>query len=168
LKAHERDPAVLPETWATGFREPWRFSFDPKTGKLWVGDVGQDRWESVCLVRAGENHGWNVYEAYEPFSNEYRREGEKFTFPLYAYPHSFGVCVTGKAPSFDGVYIFGDYETRRIWGLKEEAGKLIAVREIGEAPQHIASFGVDENGDIYVVGYEGMIYRMDLSGSKFE
>ncbi len=52
LKAHERDPAILPEMWALGLREPWRFSFDPKTGNLWVGDVGQDRWEQVCLVRA--------------------------------------------------------------------------------------------------------------------
>jgi len=175
LKAHERDPAILPEMWACGLREPWRFSFDPKTGKLWVGDVGQDRWEEVCLVRAGENHGWNVYEGYEAFSNEYRREGEKFTFPLYAYPHSFGVCVTGgyvyrgaKAPSFEGIYIFGDYETRRVWGLKEEGGKSIAVREIGEVPQHVASFGLDDQGEIYAVGYEGMIYRIDLSQSKFE
>ena len=175
LKAHERDPAVLPEMWATGLREPWRFSFDSKTGDLWVGDVGQDRWEAVCLVRAGENHGWNVYESYEPFSNEYRRAGEKFTFPLYAYPHSFGVCVTGgyvyrgsRAPSFEGIYIFGDYETRRVWGLKQEAGKLVAVHELGEAPQHIASFGVDENGEIYLVGYEGAIFHVDLSQSKFE
>jgi glucose/arabinose dehydrogenase len=161
--------------WATGLREPWRFSFDSKTGDLWVGDVGQDRWEAVCLVRSGENHGWNVYESYEPFSNEYRRAGEKFTFPLYAYPHSFGVCVTGgyvyrgsQAPSFEGIYIFGDYETRRVWGLKEEAGKLVSVHELGEAPQHIASFGVDENGEIYVVGYEGAIFRVDLSQSRFE
>jgi glucose/arabinose dehydrogenase len=175
LKEHERDPAFVPEIWATGFREPWRFSFDSKTGALWVGDVGQDRWEEVCVVQAGENHGWNVYEGYEPFSNEYRREGEKFTFPLYAYPHSFGVCVTGgyvyrgkQSPSFEGVYIFGDYETRRVWGLKEHNGQVQSVRELGEAPQHISSFGVDENGEIYVVGYEGAIFHADLSQSKFE
>ena len=175
LKAHEIDSAILPEIWATGLREPWRFSFDPKTGNLWVGDVGQDRWEEVCLVRAGENHGWNVYEGYEAFSNEYQRPGEKFTFPLYAYPHSFGVSVTGgfvyrgsRAPSFDGIYVFGDYETRRVWGLKEEAGELKAVRDLGEAPQHIASFGLDDSGEIYVVGYEGTIYHVDLSQSKFE
>jgi len=175
LVAHERDPAILPETWAIGLREPWRFSFDSKTGDLWVGDVGQDRFEEVCLVRAGENHGWNVYEGFEPFSDEYRREGEVFTFPIYAYPHSFGVSVTGgyvyrgrRAPSFDGVYIFGDYETRRIWGLRMEAGKLEVVRELGESPQHIASFGLGDDGEIYVVGYEGEIYELDLSQSKFE
>jgi glucose/arabinose dehydrogenase len=175
LMAHKRDAAILPETWAIGFREPWRFSFDPKTGDLWVGDVGQDHFEEVCRVRPGENHGWNVYEGYEPFSDEYRREGETFTFPLFAYPHSYGVSVTGgyvyrgsRAPSFEGVYIFGDYETRKVWGLKEEGGRSMTVRELGELTEHIASFGVDENGEIYVVGYEGTIFRADLSQSKFE
>ncbi len=175
LKEHERDPAFLTEIWASGLREPWRFSFDSKTGALWVGDVGQDRWEEVCIVQAGENHGWNVYEGYEPFSNEYRREAEKFTFPLYAYPHSFGVCVTGgyvyrgkQSPSYDGVYIFGDYETRRVWGLQEHNGQVQSVRELGEAPQHISSFGTDDHGEIYVVGYEGAIFHADLSQSKFE
>jgi glucose/arabinose dehydrogenase len=174
LAAHKRDPAILPETWAIGLREPWRFSFDAKTGELWVGDVGQDKFEEVCRVRAGENHGWNVYEGYEPFSDEYRRAGEKFSFPVFAYPHSLGVSVTGgyvyrgkRAPSFEGAYIFGDYETRRVWGLKEENGRL-AVRELGESPEHLASFGVDENGEIYVVGYEGTIYALDFSESAFQ
>lgn len=175
LAAHKSDPAILPETWAIGLREPWRFSFDAKTGDLWVGDVGQDKFEEVCRIRAGENHGWNVYEGYEPFSDEYRREGAKFSFPVFAYPHSFGVSVTGgyvyrgkRAPSFEGVYIFGDYETRRVWGLKAENGRLATVRELGASPEHLASFGVDENGEIYVVGYEGTIYQLDSSESTFE
>ncbi len=175
LKGHQRDPAILPETWAIGLREPWRFSFDAKTGNLWVGDVGQDKFEEVCLLRAGENHGWNVYEGFEPFSDEYRRAGEKLSFPLFAYPHSFGVSVTGgyvyrgsRAGSFEGVYIFGDYDTRRVWGLKEKDGRLAVVREIGEAPEHIASFGLDETGEVYLVGYEGTIFHVDLSKSKFE
>jgi glucose/arabinose dehydrogenase len=175
LQARKQDPSILPETWAIGLREPWRFSFDPKNGDLWVGDVGQDNFEEVCRVRAGENHGWNVYEGYEPFSEEYRRVGEKFAFPLFAYPHSFGVSVTGgyvyhgrQAPSFEGVYIFGDYDTRRVWGLKEHDRRVLAVRELGEAPEHIASFGLDERGEIYVVGYEGTVFRVDLSQIKFE
>jgi putative heme-binding domain-containing protein len=174
-KEHESDSAHLPEIWASGFREPWRFSFDSKTGDLWVGDVGQDKWEEVCLVHASENHGWNVIEGYEPHSEKYRREGEKLTPPLYAYPHSFGVSVTGgyvyrgsKSPSFDGVYIFGDYETRRVWGLKATDGKVESVRELGESPLHISSFGVGDNGEIYVVGYEGSIFHLDLSHSTFE
>jgi putative heme-binding domain-containing protein len=175
LAARQLDPAILPEIWALGLREPWRYSFDMKTGNLWVGDVGQDKYEEVCLVRAGENHGWNVYEGYEYFSSEYHQAGSKFTPPLYAYPHSFGASVTGghvyrgkKSPSFDGIYIFGDYETRRVWGLKEDAGRVVAVRELGEMPQHPVSFGEDDRGELYVVGYEGTIYRLDLSQSKFE
>jgi glucose/arabinose dehydrogenase len=175
LAAHEADPTILPETWAIGLREPWRFSFDAATGDLWLGDVGQDAFEEVCLVRPGENHGWNVYEGFEPFSDEYRREGETFAFPLFVYPHSFGVSVTGgfvyrgeRSPTFEGVYIFGDYDTRRVWGLTQHGGRLTSVRELGECPEHIASFGYDETGELYVVGYEGTIFHLDLSRSRFE
>ncbi len=175
LEAHKDDPGVLPEIWALGLREPWRYSFDMKTGNLWVGDVGQDKFEQVVIVRKGENYGWNVYEGFAPFSDANRRPGEKYSFPIYSYPHSFGVSVTGgyvyrgsRAPSFDGIYIFGDYETRRVWGLKEEDGKFVAVRELGECPGHIVSFGVDDQGEIYVVAYEGLIYHVDLAGSVFE
>src|SRR4029078_2641011 len=69
-----RDDA-RPAIWAPGFREPWRFSFDSAAGDLWVGDVGQDRVEEVDIVRRGENYGWNVFEAFEAFSNKYRPEG---------------------------------------------------------------------------------------------
>jgi glucose/arabinose dehydrogenase len=115
------------EIWAWGFREPWRFSFDPKTGDLWVGDVGQDRYEEVDLVRRGENYGWNVYEGFEPFSNRYRQDGRVYVPPIFAYPRKFGVSVTGgfvyrakKFSSFEGVYVFGDYESRRLFGLRLE------------------------------------------------
>ena len=70
-----------PEIWAYGFREPWRFSFDPLTRDLWVGDVGQDRVEEVAIVRRGENHGWNVYEGFEPFSNRYRKDVASYSGP---------------------------------------------------------------------------------------
>ena len=98
-------------------------SIDPATGDFWVGDVGQNKFEEVCLVRRGDNHGWNVYEAFEPFSEEYRRADARYTTPIFAYPHRFGVSVTGghvyrghRSPSFVGAYIFGDYESRRVWG----------------------------------------------------
>ncbi|HEV8604475.1 MAG TPA: PQQ-dependent sugar dehydrogenase, partial [Tepidisphaeraceae bacterium] len=86
---------VRPEIWASGFREPWRFSFDPATGELWVGDVGQDLFEEVDIVRRGENYGWNVYEGFERFSNRYLREGERFVPPVFAYTRKYGVSVTG-------------------------------------------------------------------------
>lgn len=175
VDAHRKDSEVRPETWAIGFREPWRFSFDALTGDLWVGDVGQDDYEEVALVRSGENHGWNVYEAYWPFSDAYRREGAAYAFPIFAYRHGLGFSVTGghvyrgdPASSFYGVYIFGDYETRRIWGLRQKEGTLQSIRELGQAPEHIASFGVDERGEMYFVGYEGTVFHIDLSTATYE
>ncbi len=171
-----RDRAgARPEIWALGFREPWRFSFDALTGDLWVGDVGQDRVEEVGIVRRGGNHGWNVYEGFEPFSNLRRQEGAVYVAPVAAYKRKYGNSVTGgyvyrgdKASSFYGVYIFGDYTSRRIWGLTQRDGRLTAIRQIGLSPEGIASFATDERGRIYVVGYEGMVFELDFSTSAFE
>jgi putative heme-binding domain-containing protein len=164
-----------PEIWAYGFREPWRFSFDPVTRDLWVGDVGQDRVEEVATVRRGENHGWNVYEGFEPFSNRYRKDGAVYTPPVFAYRRKYGNSVTGgyvyrgdKRSSFYGVYVCGDYTSRRIFGLKQQNRVLQIIRQIGTAPQGIASFTEDEQGNLYVVGYEGMIYKLDFADAVFE
>ena len=165
-----------PETWAVGFREPWRFSFDRETGELWLGDVGQNRFEEVAIVRAGENHGWNVYEGLEPFSSRYRREGAVYVPPVVSLVRKHGVSVTGgyvyrgkRNSSFRGVYVFADFESRRIWGLTQSNRKLTEIREIGTSPSRIASFGEDENGELYLVGYDdGVIYQLDLPSSTFD
>ena len=164
-----------PEIWALGFREPWRFTFDSLTGDCWVGDVGQDRVEEVAIVRRGENHGWNVYEGFEPFSNRYRNDGSSYIAPVFAYRRKYGNSITGgyvyrgnKLSSFYGVYICGDFTSKRIWGLTHENRGLRTVRQIATSPQFIASFGTDEQGNIYVVGYEGMIYKMDFDEAEFD
>ena len=164
-----------PEIWAYGFRNPWRFSFDRLTGDLWLADVGQDREEEVAIVRRGENHGWNVYEGFEPFSNQYRKEGRTFTPPIFAYQRKYGISVTGgfvfrgdRQSSFYGVYVCGDYSSKRIFGLTQENGRLKAVRQIGALPQQLVSFGTDDAGNIYAVGYEGTIYRLDFSEARFD
>ena len=166
---------VRPEIWASGFRNPWRFTFDRVTGELWLADVGQDRVEEVDIVRRGENYGWNVYEAFEPFSNQYRKEGRNFTPPVFAYRRKYGNSVTGgcvyrgdKQSSFYGVYLCGDYTSKRIFGLTQENGVLKTARQIGTVPQGLVSFGADEAGNIYAVGYEGMIYQLDFTGSRFD
>jgi putative heme-binding domain-containing protein len=168
-------PNARPEIWAWGFREPWRFSFDPVTGDLWVGDVGQDRVEEVTIARRGENHGWNVYEGFEPFSNRYRKEGATYTPPVFAYRRKYGNSITGgyvyrgdKRSSFYGVYICGDYTSHRIFGLRQRDRTLQVVRQIGLSPQNIASFATDESGEIYLVGYEGMVYQLDFSTTDFD
>lgn len=166
---------IPPEIWASGFRNPWRFSFDPRTGDLWMADVGQDRVEEVALVRRGENHGWSVFEGFEPFSNQYRREGETYTPPVFAYGRKYGNSITGghvyrgdPASSFDGVYFCGDYTSKRLFGVKLENGALKAVHQVGILPQALVSFGRDHSGRLYAVGFEGMIYRLDLAGSHFD
>jgi putative heme-binding domain-containing protein len=166
---------VRPEIWAYGLRNPWRFSFDRVNGDLWLADVGQDRVEEVDIVRTGGNYGWNVYEGFEPFSNQYRKEGRTYTMPVFAYGRKYGASVTGgyvyrgdKNSSFYGVYVCGDYVSKRIFGLTQENGSLKMARLIGEVPQRLVSFGEDEAGNLYAVGYEGTIYRIDFTKARFE
>jgi len=161
---------ALPEIWAYGFREPWRFSFDSHNGDLWVGDVGQDTYEEVDLVHRGENYGWNVYEGFEPFSGRYRSAGGQYVPPVFAYSRRYGNSITGgyvyrgdpKSPSY-GVYVCADYTSKRIWGISQENRVAKVIRQIALAPERVASFGRDEAGNLYVVGYEGMVYRIDFS-----
>jgi glucose/arabinose dehydrogenase len=168
-------PGARPEIWAYGFREPWRFSFDPLNGDLWVGDVGQDRIEEVDLVRRGENYGWNVYEGFDPFSARRRRNGERYVPPVFAYARRLGNSVTGgyvyrgdKRSPYYGVYVCADYTSKRIWGLTQRDRAMESIRQIAACPQSVASFGTDEAGNLYVVGYEGTIYRMDFDGASFD
>jgi putative heme-binding domain-containing protein len=168
-------PEARPEIWAYGLRNPWRFSFDRVTGDLWLADVGQDRVEEVALIRRGENHGWNVFEGFEPFSNQYRVAGRTFTPPVFAYRRKYGNSITGgyvyrgdPKSSFYGVYVCGDFTSKRIFGVTLENGVLKTARQLGTVPQHLVSFGTDEAGNLYAVGYGGMIYRLDFSGSRFD
>ncbi|HSZ58850.1 MAG TPA: PQQ-dependent sugar dehydrogenase [Tepidisphaeraceae bacterium] len=166
---------ALPTIWSYGLREPWRISFDPVTGDLWAGDVGQDLYEEVDIIRRGENYGWNVYEGFERFSNKYRREGEHFVPPVFAYTRKYGQSVTGgfvyrgdRNSSFFGVYLFGDWQKNRLFALTQKDRVLDKVRQIGICPQQVVSFGRDNAGELYVVGYQGMIYKIELSATRFE
>jgi hypothetical protein len=131
--------------------------------------------EEAAIVRRGENHGWNVYEGFEPFSNQYRKPNATYVPPVFAYRRKYGNSITGgyvyrgdKGPSFYGVYICGDYTSHRIWGIAQENRVLKSVRQIAMSPQNIASFAQDEAGEIYLVGYEGMIYKLDFSNARFD
>jgi putative heme-binding domain-containing protein len=168
-------PGFRPEIWAYGLREPWRFSFDPVTKDFWVGDVGQDLYEEIDIVRKGENYGWNVMEAFERYSNKYRRDGETYTPPVFAWTRKYGQSSTGgfvyranPKSSFYGVYIFGDYQKKRIFALTQKDRVLDQVRLLATAPQSVVSFGQDAQGQIYFVGYEGNIYKLELDSARFE
>jgi len=149
-------------------------SANSANGDFYVGDVGHDKSEEVCIVQRGENHGWNVIEAFEPFSDEYKRPDEKLTGPVFAYPHGLGFSITGgfvyhgkQSPSFDGVYVFGDYNTRLIWGFRQKNGKLESVYNLVTASNGISSFGLDQQGEIYLVTYKGTIYHVDLAETEY-
>ncbi|MCP4511663.1 MAG: hypothetical protein GY826_35275 [Fuerstiella sp.] len=164
-----------PEIWAWGFRMPWRFSWDLVTKDLWVGDIGQNLFEEVSMPRISDNHGWHVYEGFPPFSDRYRRADEVFTPPVFSYRRRHGVSVTGghvyrgkRSPSYVGAYIFSDFESRRIWALTQHDRQLVKVRQVGMCPEKPASFGIDSDGELLIVGYEGTIYSLVLDDSVFE
>ena len=166
---------VKPEIWAYGFRMPWRFSWDSKTKEMYVGDIGQNLFEEINMPRVGENHGWNVYEGFAPFSKQYQRSGEKFTPPVVSYRRKTGVSVTGgyvyrgsRSPSYVGAYIFSDFESKTIWAMTQRNRKLTKIRKIGTVPEKPASFGVAADGELFIVGYQGTIYRLVLDESVFE
>jgi hypothetical protein len=149
-----------------------RFSFDSRTRDLWVADVGQDKVEEVGIVRKGENHGWNVYEGFDLFSTRYRTEDVTPIPPVFAYNRRLGNSITGgyvfrdNASPFDGVYVCGDFTSKRVWGLKQTDRKLSRIWQLCVSPQQIASFARDEAGMLYLVGYEGTIYKLDFGQAQ--
>ncbi len=161
---------VRPEIWAYGLRNPWRMAFDPVTDLLWVGDVGQDRVEEIAIVGAGENHGWNVFEGDECFRSEDDCAAlPDAVAPVAGYGHDEGCSVTGglvyrgeALPHLHGVYIFGDYCSGTIWGLRpDDSAETGWVRDvILESNSRIASFASDNDGEIYVLVFGGPILKL--------
>ncbi|MBT5708033.1 MAG: glucose dehydrogenase, partial [Verrucomicrobia bacterium] len=157
------------EIWAYGFREPWQFSFDHRTGDLWLGDVGQVTYEEVSIVRKGENHGWNVQEGFDGFSDQYKRANTSFTPPVFAYSRQLGTSITGgrvyrgerNSPLY-GYYICGDHESRRLFALTHQDRKLTKIYELGFSPQRVSAFAEDANGELLIVGYQGTLFHIDL------
>ena len=162
-----------------GLRNPWRFSFDRKTGDLWVGDVGETRYEEVDRVPTTSpglsNFGWDSYEGYENFAwegagqSEPRGQGQ-LVWPAASYSHEEGCAVTGgyvyrghEVPAAEGRYFYGDYCTGRVWSVSpDRPGEVRTELELGTT---LASFGEDEAGELYLVSRTGRIFRLaDDSG----
>ncbi|MBP9074744.1 MAG: PQQ-dependent sugar dehydrogenase, partial [Caldilineaceae bacterium] len=163
-----------PEIWATGLRNPWRFSFDPQTGDLFMGDVGQNQVEEINRQPAaslgGENYGWNVMEGTHCY-NTADCDPAGLTLPIHDYAHTQGNCsVTGgfvgrnlDQPGLWGRYLFGDYCSGRIWGLTSDLDGWQADL-ILESGLRISTFGQDQAGRIYVADITGGgIYRLTTS-----
>jgi glucose/arabinose dehydrogenase len=188
---HYRSPASNPyvgragldEIWSRGLRNPWRWSFDRLTSQLWIGDVGQDRWEEVDrsnpqgTVPAGRavNYGWRVLEGRACFRPATGCPTAGKQPPLVVYSHAaatVGNCsITGgfvyrgaAYPVLTGVYLFGDFCSGRIWGVSSRAytpATATLLRSATVSPRlAISSFGQDEAGELYVCDLNGAIYRI--------
>lgn len=159
-----------PEIYALGLRNPWRFSFDIKTGNLWVADVGQHTWEEVDLVVRGGNYGWRVMEGTHCFHPSTGCETAMFRSPLYEYAHEKGRCsiiggfiYRGRAiASLAGTYVYGDFCSGEIFALPNPSGDHppSEAHIILKTPLHISSFGEDAAGELYVLDHKGGVYRL--------
>jgi glucose/arabinose dehydrogenase len=150
-----------PEVWAYGFRNPWRMGFDRKTGDLFVGDVGWELWESIHRVEKGGNYGWAAMEGPQPIKPE--TVGPTPIHPaLIELPHTIACSVTGgrvyrgkKFPELNGAYVFGDWETRRLWAARFEGDRTKEMPEIAPPSVRIVAFGEDKDGEIFFLDYDG-------------
>ncbi len=160
------------EIFALGFRNPFRFSIDPVSDELWLGDVGGGLWEEVNLVQEGGNYGWDCYEG--PDENQFTPEkcdGGPFTLPRALYGHSFGQAITGGVvyrgndmPELYGWYIYGDFYSGRIWAVNTEGSggpvQLMDLPNGPDDPNGIASFTLGLDGEVNVVDYSDGIYEL--------
>lgn len=162
------DGGGLPEIWASGLRNVWRFSFDRATGDLYLGDVGQNAWEEINFQAAsaagGQNYGWRPYEASYPYSGE--TAPENMTLPVLEYPHSQGCSVTtgyvyrGEAlPDMDGVLVYGDFCSGIVWGAYRDTAGAWQSLILFDSDYSISSFGEDEAGELYLLDHNGTIYQ---------
>jgi len=168
------------EIYAYGLRNPWRYSWDRATGALWIGDVGQDLWEAVYLGVKGGNYGWSVMESGHHFKPG--PDGAQYLKPIVDYPHrpellpqaiypdhGIGLCVIGgyvyrghESPALAGVYIYGDYNLGKIWGLRYDysAHQVTAHGLLLQQPDNIDSFAEDADGEVYALMQDGKIFKI--------
>ncbi len=153
---------IRPETWAYGLRNPWRLTYDSKSDQLWVGQNGQDLWEQAYLVHPGENYGWSIMEGSHSFYPDRKQGPTPIVMPTVEHHHSEFRSLTGgvvyrgkKYPELDGVYIYGDYSTGKIWGVKHDGRKVIWNRELADSHLQITWIGADHEGELIIADHRG-------------
>lgn len=163
-----------PEIYAYGLRNVWGLSFDRETGLLWAADVGQNIWEEIDIIVNGGNYGWNLREGMHDFDvrnaqpgpgrtqaeankPDGRKRSEKLIEPIWEYHHDLGKSITGgevyrgkNVPALVGYYVYADYVTGRVWGLKydEKSKKVVANRPIESPTMPFMCIGSDEQGEL--------------------
>ena len=156
------NPEARDEIWAYGLRNVWRMSFDPETGKLWAGDVGQNRWEEIDVIERGGNYGWNIREGAHPFRRAREGDATDLIDPVAEYRHREGLSVTGghvyrgSDLQLVGVYLYADYSFGTVWGLRELADggygePKVVLKKNGSL---ISSFGENNDRELYVTTFQ--------------
>ena len=156
------------EIWAYGLRNPWRFSFDRETGELWAGDVGQNRWEEIDLIRRGGNYGWNVLEGNHCFGVRGGCDTGGMVPPVWEYsldgqPCSVigGYVYRGSAiPWLKGIYVYGDFCSGEVFGLRYADGAVVEHKRLIDTDLRIMSFAEDNDGELYLLSQKSGIYRL--------
>jgi glucose/arabinose dehydrogenase len=164
---------ALPEIWAYGVRNPWRFSFDRVTGDLWIADVGQDNYEEVDFQRAtsagGENYGWRLMEGFHCYNPLVSCNDGSLTLPVLEYSHADGSCsITGgyryrgsRWPRLYGTYFYGDYCSGKLWAATADTSGGFTSRLLLDTSMQLTTFGEDVNGELYLADYAtGTIYTI--------
>lgn len=170
------DTSVLDEVWSLGWRNPWRFSFDPQNGDMWVGDVGQNKYEEISMEPAtangGGNYGWRCLEGFQTFNSTGCGPAASYLPPVFTYAHADGLgkSVTGgyvyrgsDVPDLWGYYLFGDWVSGNMWVTVKDSAGNFTTSMIGQkmGPQECSAFGVDSAGELYVAGLnDGKIYKV--------
>ncbi len=159
------------EIFAYGLRNPWRFSFDRATGLLWAGDVGQNAWEEIDVIRNGKNYGWHFREGAHCYSPSTNCPTAGLVDPIIDYDHSVGYAVTGgfvyrgtKLQGLVGRYLYADYGSGNLWSIPAQAGepgqpRPTAVKLLASG-KNISSFGEDLDGELYLADLNGGIYQI--------
>jgi len=156
-----------PEIYAYGLRNPWRFSFDAGTGRLYLADVGQNAKEEIDVIEKGGNYGWNVMEADICTPTVNKNCTPLGIPPIYSYFQTEGRSVTGgfvyrgsRYPALCGTYLYGDYVSGNIWGLRYDGRKVTTQRRLLHTNHNISSFGQGDDLELYVVDHGGRILRI--------
>ncbi len=158
---------VRPEIWAYGLRQLWKFSFDRESGRMWGGEIGQDLWESVYIIEKGGNYGWSVREGRHPFRPERPKGPTDFVDPVVDHSHTDFRSVTGgyvyygdALPELKGAYIYGDYDTGRLWMLRYDGEKVTEQKELMDTQFRIIEFAQTDDGEVFFADFvSGNIYR---------
>jgi putative heme-binding domain-containing protein len=164
-----KTPRARPEVWAYGFRNPWRMSFDRPTGDLWVGDVGWELWEMIYRVKRGGNYGWSVMEGPQAVRPDSKRGPTPILPPNISFPHTEAASITGgfvyrgkRLKDLAGVYICGDWVTKKLWGTRFNGDNIVWHKELAQGTQRVVAFGVDQDEELYFLHHDdnGTIHRL--------